>query len=445
MRTPVSLVLFLLSADICAAGVCQPKPRSTTSSVVSASTLASETDSTTRTTYATIDTSVTTIDTIATDATETSTTEESSAETLTTETNVASGSAQSTATASTSEVSTSELSASEVSTTGASTTEASTIDSTTTHVSTTGTSITDVPNTESTTTEEPTTSKTLTVSNPATAEVSMTEASATTLSTVVTESATTESATTTEPTTATGSATTVETATATESATTVQTETSTGTTESETSSTAEPATSTSGESQTSTGTEPTTSAPVVEPPVQTVNLLGNPGFEDSNSDIYPWESELQGPSNAGVEDNFLQTNNQHSGENVFFIVGYGLPAHYSVCQRVGVDQGYEYTFKVWVKHSCITSNNGPTNVQCGTGTSKVQLYVENAYSSGWETVPNDSTYHQYGGTFQYTEMGIDQTNLCIEFSATQGLQFQFYLDDASYSRGKQVPIPEVEE
>ncbi|KAJ3523455.1 hypothetical protein NM208_g12441 [Fusarium decemcellulare] len=191
--------------------------------------------------------------------------------------------------------------------------------------------------------------------------------------------------------------------------------------------------STSSAESTSTTAESTTST-AVDTPVQTVEFVENRGFESATLD--PWND--RGGADAG-----LSTTNQREGSQCYRMSGPYMAPTFSVCQTVGVDQGYEYTFTAWIKQICEVERDGGFYT-CDSDVNKAELYVDSVYSSGQVSVPSDAEYHEFTGTFQYVGPSIDATDLCIQIAVGEGDQYNLFVDSVSFARGKSVPIPEDE-
>lgn len=112
-----------------------------------------------------------------------------------------------------------------------------------------------------------------------------------------------------------------------------------------------------------------------------------------------------------------------------------------VCQRVAVEQGFEYTFKVSVAQNCIFSF-GSNIVTCEDNANKIQLTIDGVYFSGELGVTDYNTFHEVSQTFSYVGPSIDSTDLCITVKVIDAAYYNFYLDGISLVKGQAVPIPE---
>ncbi|KAM0285081.1 hypothetical protein ACHAO9_008912 [Fusarium lateritium] len=193
------------------------------------------------------------------------------------------------------------------------------------------------------------------------------------------------------------------------------------------STTTEIATTTSGltSEEPSTVTESDTTIESSSPP--------NGDFEDPT--LEPWEST--GTTAVLVQGNACYEKNQCAK----------LPGPYSgntakICQRVEIQQGYEYTFAAYLKQRCTYYSAGDgEDIDCRTNAKMVQLSVDGV-SFNSKSVDWDNQYHEYSSTFQYTGPSIDSTDLCIAAVMTQGDTYEFLADSVSLVRGKSVPVPE---
>ncbi|EXA32307.1 hypothetical protein FOVG_16482 [Fusarium oxysporum f. sp. pisi HDV247] len=193
---------------------------------------------------------------------------------------------------------------------------------------------------------------------------------------------------------------------------------------------------TSQETETSTAVDEATSTTIgattttAEPPVQTANLVQNGGFEDSS--IEPWEASGATPT---VEALFCP-----EGTHCLRFTGSYDGNTATICQRVQVEQGFEYTFKANVNQNCIKSF-GSAILSCDDKVNTVELLIDGVFDSGDQGIIGDSNYHELSNTFSYVGPSIDSTDLCIIFKVNQGVYYSHYLDGISLTRGKAVPIP----
>ncbi|KAM5526949.1 hypothetical protein FOXYSP1_20630 [Fusarium oxysporum f. sp. phaseoli] len=187
-------------------------------------------------------------------------------------------------------------------------------------------------------------------------------------------------------------------------------------------------TSTAVDEATSTTIGPTTTT--AGPPVQTANLVQNGGFEDSS--IEPWEASGATPT---VEALFCP-----EGTHCLRFTGSYDGNTATICQRVQVEQGFEYTFKANVNQNCIKSF-GSAILSCDDKVNTVELLIDGVFDSGDQGIIGDSNYHELSNTFSYVGPSIDSTDLCIIFKVNQGVYYSHYLDGISLTRGKAVPIP----
>ncbi|KAF5630270.1 uncharacterized protein FTJAE_8295 [Fusarium tjaetaba] len=277
--------------------------------------------------------------------------------------------------------------------------------------------------------------------------LSATESASSIESSVTVESSTADSATTTQLETTTSGETSRETSSATESQTSVESETSSGTSatttdgissfttivatttavtsqETETSTTVDDATSTTIEATTTTAA----------PPVIT-NLVENGGFEDSTVD--PWVVEGTTPS--------VYTNRFFCAEGSQCLQLPGnLDNSASVCQRVAVEAGFEYTFKAQVSQNCV-KEYGSNILNCDDNVNTAELYIDGVFNPGEDGIVGNNVYKTFTYTFSYTGPSIDSTDLCVKITQNQGLSPDFYLDGVSFTRGQAVPIPDPTE
>ncbi|CEI67937.1 hypothetical protein FVEN_g7788 [Fusarium venenatum] len=189
-------------------------------------------------------------------------------------------------------------------------------------------------------------------------------------------------------------------------------------------------TSTTSADTTSKVTEVTTTT--ASPPVETTNIVQNGGFEDST--IEPWEVIGTTP--------FLRNFSAEKGKSL------SLPRDFTdnaaiVCQRVAIEQGFEYTFKASVAQYCIFSF-GSNIVACEDNANKIQLTVDgvSGSDSGELGIIGYNTFNEVSNTFSYIGPSIDQTDLCITIKVAEAAYYIFYLDDISLIRGRAIPIPE---
>ncbi|KAL4721834.1 hypothetical protein ACLX1H_011328 [Fusarium chlamydosporum] len=178
-----------------------------------------------------------------------------------------------------------------------------------------------------------------------------------------------------------------------------------------------------------TSAEATTTT--ASPPVETVNLVENGGFEDATME--PWEVMGTTPS---LQGGFASEGTQ----------SLSLPKDFEdnaavVCQRVAVEQGFEYTFKVSVAQNCIFSF-GSNIVSCEDNANKIQLTIDGVYFSEELGITDYNTFHEVSQTFSYVGPSIDSTDLCITIKVIDAAYYNFYLDGISLVKGQAVPIPE---
>ncbi|RGP69560.1 hypothetical protein FSPOR_4664 [Fusarium sporotrichioides] len=176
--------------------------------------------------------------------------------------------------------------------------------------------------------------------------------------------------------------------------------------------------------------------------------------EDSTTTTSPAHS-VQSPPNGDFEDPTLEPWVSTGTTTVFAYGNYcyeknqcaRLPGPYNgnnakICQRVEVEQGYEYTFSAHLRQSCSYYNAGEgEDIDCSPFVNTVQLYIDGV-SFFSKPVDWDNQYHEYSDTFQYTGPSIDSTSLCIAVVVTQGDTYDFFVDAVSLVRGKSVPVPE---
>ncbi|KAF9771020.1 hypothetical protein IL306_011369 [Fusarium sp. DS 682] len=175
------------------------------------------------------------------------------------------------------------------------------------------------------------------------------------------------------------------------------------TTAAESSTTVPDATSTTEEATTTTN-----------PPIETVEVLQNRGFEDAT--LSPWQ-------NAGEAEAGRSNENCREGSHCAVFSSPSDAIELAICQRVEILQGFEYTFTAYVRQDCRIEDSGAVN-------------------SGWKEMTAALTYHQYRTTFQYTGPSIDSTDLCIWMARSEGEVWDFYIDSTSLKRGKPIPIPD---
>jgi hypothetical protein len=124
-----------------------------------------------------------------------------------------------------------------------------------------------------------------------------------------------------------------------------------------------------------------------------------------------------------------------------------LPGPYSgntakICQRVEIQQGYEYTFVAYLWQGCTHYDaEKEEDGDCSPNANTVQLSIDGVSFTS-KSVDSDHQFHEYSSTFQYTGPSIDSTDLCIAIVITQGYSYQFLVDSVSLVRGKSVPVPE---
>ncbi|KAF4434138.1 hypothetical protein FACUT_7990 [Fusarium acutatum] len=194
--------------------------------------------------------------------------------------------------------------------------------------------------------------------------------------------------------------------------------------ETETSTTVDDATSTTIETTTTTA----------GPPVIT-NLVENGGFEESTVD--PWVVEGTSP--------VVNTNPFSCAEgNKCLQLNGNLGNSASVCQRVEVEAGFEYTFKAQVRQYCI-KEYGSNILNCDDNVNTAELSIGGVFDSGADGIPGSNEFNDFTYTFSYTGPSIDSTDLCITITQNQGLSPTFYLDGVSFTRGQAVPIPDPTE
>ncbi|OBS20315.1 hypothetical protein FPOA_06688 [Fusarium poae] len=178
---------------------------------------------------------------------------------------------------------------------------------------------------------------------------------------------------------------------------------------------------------TSEATEVTTTT--AGPPLETINIVQNGGFEDFP--LEPWEVEGTLPS----FDSFAAEGSQSLSLPQNFI-----DSTAKVCQRVAIEQGFEYTFKASVAQRCILSF-GSNTVTCEDDANKIILSIEGVSNSGELGVRGYSTFNEVSDTFSYVGPSIDQTDLCITIKVSEAVDYNFFLDGISLVQGEPVPIP----
>ncbi|KAF4333586.1 hypothetical protein FBEOM_12600 [Fusarium beomiforme] len=218
-------------------------------------------------------------------------------------------------------------------------------------------------------------------------------------------------------------------ATTTEVSTTISSFTTLATTTSGTSglTSQETETSTTTDDATSTTLEATTTS--AGPPVIT-NIVQNGGFEDSAID--PWEVTGATPN---IQNSWCPEGSQCLQ----------LPQAFDdntakICQRVEVEQGFEYTFKMLVYQNCIKSF-GSNIVSCDSDVNTVDMSIDGVFDSGAIGVVGDGNFHEVSKTFSYVDPSIDSTDLCITITVNQGVYYNYLIDGVSLTQGKAVPIP----
>ncbi|KAF5968670.1 hypothetical protein FCOIX_11278 [Fusarium coicis] len=124
-----------------------------------------------------------------------------------------------------------------------------------------------------------------------------------------------------------------------------------------------------------------------------------------------------------------------------------LPGPYSgntakICQRVDIQQGYEYTFAAHLRQGCTYRDAGEgEDLDCYDNINSVKLSIDGVFDSEAKPVGNYQ-YYEYSSTFQYPGASIDSTDLCVSVIINQGDRYEFVVDSVSLVRGKSVPIPE---
>ncbi|KAF5723111.1 hypothetical protein FMUND_2153 [Fusarium mundagurra] len=169
-------------------------------------------------------------------------------------------------------------------------------------------------------------------------------------------------------------------------------------------------------------------------PAQGVQTPLNGDFEDAT--LAPWEST--GTTAVLVRGIVCYQGNQCAN----------LPGPYSgntakICQRVDIQQGYEYTFAAHLVQGCTYYSAGEReDLDCDNNINSVKLSIDGVFDSEAKPVSWDNQYHEYSNTFQYTGPSIDSTDLCISVIINQGERYNFIVDNVSLVRGKSVPAPE---
>lgn len=112
-----------------------------------------------------------------------------------------------------------------------------------------------------------------------------------------------------------------------------------------------------------------------------------------------------------------------------------------LCQSVGIEQGYEYTFSAYVRQSCTYDAGEDEPIDCNPNVNTVELSIDGAAFAS-KSVDWDNQYHEYSTTFRYTGPDIESTDLCISAVISQGDTYEFFVDAVSLVRGDSVPVPE---
>ncbi|KAI6753983.1 hypothetical protein HG530_013159 [Fusarium avenaceum] len=167
-------------------------------------------------------------------------------------------------------------------------------------------------------------------------------------------------------------------------------------------------------------------------PAQSVQSPPNGNFEDPT--LEPWESI--GTTAVLAQGGYCYEKNQCAR----------LPGPYTgntakICQSVGIDQGYEYTFSAYLRQSCTYDAGESEPIDCNPNVNSVQLSIDGAAFASFP-VDWDNQYHKYSTVFRYTGPDIESTDLCISASITQGNAYEFFVDAVSLLRGDSVPVPE---
>ncbi|KAF4992839.1 hypothetical protein FGRMN_6891 [Fusarium graminum] len=189
------------------------------------------------------------------------------------------------------------------------------------------------------------------------------------------------------------------------------------------------------ETAASTTIETTTATTSVDPPIQTLEVLSNGGFE--NKQLEPWVVE------NGMHYQ-LKSNEAYAGSQCLQMSSPLDGPALTISQNVELAQGFEYTFSAHVKQSCTYDDGGP-RPNCDDGVNKLKLSIDGVYSSTLLPIVMDLRYHEFAETFQYTGPSIDSTSLCVSIAVNQGDWFDFYIDSVSLKRGNTVPVPEEED
>ncbi|KAF5530102.1 hypothetical protein FPHYL_14135 [Fusarium phyllophilum] len=169
-------------------------------------------------------------------------------------------------------------------------------------------------------------------------------------------------------------------------------------------------------------------------PAQSVQTPPNGDFEDAT--LAPWES-------TGTTAVLTRGIVCYQGSQCA-----NLPGPYSgntakICQRVDIQQGYEYTFAAHLRQGCTYYSAGEgEDLDCDDNINSVELSIDGVFDSEAKPVSWDNQYHEYSNTFQYTGPSIDSTDLCISVIINQGERYNFIVDSVSLVRGKSVPVPE---
>ncbi|KAF4951432.1 hypothetical protein FSARC_12915, partial [Fusarium sarcochroum] len=191
----------------------------------------------------------------------------------------------------------------------------------------------------------------------------------------------------------------------------------------------------------STKTESTTTTAAAEPPIQTVEIARNGGFDDSATDITPWTA-IGATSRSGVLDE------QQQDGPYCYATGHSPDDNpnakiHGVCQRVPVDQGYEYTLSAWIKQRCIVHNGQDDARDCSDTSNEVFVNVDGVGGLSRIKIPNDNQYHQFRTTLQYYDPSIEDTDFCVSVEVREGDDYLFFIDTISFARGRQLgPNPD---
>ncbi|KAF5581843.1 hypothetical protein FPANT_8762 [Fusarium pseudoanthophilum] len=147
-------------------------------------------------------------------------------------------------------------------------------------------------------------------------------------------------------------------------------------------------------------------------PAQSVQTPLNGDFEDTT--LAPWEST--GTTAVLFQGAVCYQGNQCAD----------LPGPYSgntakICQRVDIQQGYEYTFAAHLRQGCTYYSAGEgEDLDCDNNINSVKLSIDGVFDSEAKPVSWDNQYHEYSNTFQYTGPSIDSTDLCVSVIINQG-------------------------